>query len=50
MLLVVLPEGKEVGIIESLLDMESYRERVERILADGLIIILHIYKECFLVA
>ena len=50
MLLIVLPESKEVGIIEALLDVESYWERVERILANGLIIVLHIYKEGFLVA
>ena len=50
MLLIVLLESKEVGIIEALLNVESDWERVERILANGLIIVLHIYKEGFLVA
>ena len=49
-LLVVLPESKEVGVIESFLDMKRNWQRVERILTDGLIIILHIYKEGFLIA
>ena len=50
MLFIILLESKEVWIIKPFLDMESHWERVERILADGLIIILHIHKEGFLIA
>ena len=50
MFFVILLECDKVGVLQSLLDMESNRKRVEGILTNCLIIILHINKERLLVA
>ena len=50
MLLVVLLEGQEVWISEAFFDMESDGQRVERIVADGFVVVLHVDEEGLLVA
>ena len=50
MLFIVLLESQEIGIGEALFDVEGDRQRVERILADDLIVVLHIDKERLFIA
>ena len=49
-LIVVLLEGEEVWIAQTLLNVECNGQRVERIITDRLIVVLHIHEQCLLVA
>ena len=50
MLFIILLESQEIGVCEALLNVEGDRQRVERILADHLIVILHIDEEGLFIA
>lgn len=50
MLIVVLLEGEEVGVTKTILDMERNRQCAEGILANRLIIVLHVHEQGLLVA
>ena len=50
MLFIVLLESQEIGVSQALLNVEGDRQRVERILADSLIVILHIDEEGLFIA
>lgn len=50
MLFIVLLESQEIGVSQTLLNVEGDWQRVERILADSLIVILHIDEEGLFIA